>query len=107
MRRSSQEVIRGIWIGPADSGRDMAMLSANNIRAIVVLRSPGEALFIKPRHPDQIAYLVLDCHERTEQNLIGLYPAFKHFVDSHRTAGAHVLVHDDGGLSRAPAMVAM
>ncbi|KDN40248.1 phosphatases II [Tilletiaria anomala UBC 951] len=107
MRRECQEVVSGIWVGPAESGKNLENLLRLDISSIVVLRSPCEALFLKPRFPDQFQYLVLDVHDRQDQNLISIYPSFRDFVDASRVQGQRVLIHDDGGMSRAPAMAAM
>lgn len=107
MRREAQEVLTGIWVGPSEAGKNLEQLRNAGIGAIVVLRAPSEAVFIKPRFPDQFEYLIVDIHERADQNLISLFPKFREFVDQHRSQGHKILIHDDGGMSRAPAMAAM
>ena len=41
----------------------------------VCIRDKKEAFSVKPRFPDEIAYLVLDVQDHEEQNLIRLFPA--------------------------------
>jgi serine/threonine/tyrosine-interacting protein len=107
MRRECQEVLTGIWVGPTDAGKNLENLQRMGITAIVILRTASEALFLKPRFPDLFRYLILDVSDRIDQPLISIYPQLRRFIDEQKSAGGNILIHDEGGMSRAPAMAAM
>ncbi len=107
MRRECQEVLVGIWVGPTESAKSLEKLKRLGITAIVILRTPSEAQYLFPRFPDDFQYLVLDVQDRVHQPLISIYSTFRDFVDRIRALGGNVLIHDEGGMSRAPAMAAM
>lgn len=63
---------------------------------------------MRPRFPEHFVYLVLeDVADADTQNLIRLLPRARAFIDEQLARGGRVLVHDDGGISRAPAVVVM
>ena len=63
---------------------------------------------MRPRFPEHFVYLVLDdVADQDTQNLIRLLPRARAFIDEQLARGGQVLVHDDGGISRAPAVVVM
>lgn len=64
-------------------------------------------MFIKPRFPDVINYHTLDVEDREDQNLIRIYSSARDFIDQEIAKGGKVLIHDDGGISRAPAFAVM
>ncbi|KAF5372413.1 hypothetical protein D9757_011606 [Collybiopsis confluens] len=73
----------------------------------VCIRDLKEAFSVKPRFPDRFVYLVLDVADNEEQNLIGLFPSAKAFIDSAIVNGGRVLVHCNGGISLSPSFVVM
>lgn len=105
MRRTAQSILPYLYLGPNEASRDLALLHSFNITAIVVLRTQQEAPFLKPRFPQSFAYHVLELSDRDDQNLITLVPQFRAFIDHTVRQGGRVLIHDDRGVSRAPAMV--
>ncbi|PWN89913.1 phosphatases II, partial [Acaromyces ingoldii] len=108
MRRQCQEILpEALYLGPADSGRYLPPLHALGITAIVIVRTDVEAPFLKPRFPNQFQYAVFDVGDRFEQNLIRIVPELVSFIDGATRDGGKVLVHDDNGISRAPALVIM
>lgn len=110
MRRQCQAMLPdgALYLGPADSGRSLASLHALGITAIVLVRSDIEAPFLKPRFPNQFRYAIFDVGDKFEQNLIRIVPELVHFIEEATVGlGGKVLVHDDNGISRAPALVIM
>lgn len=108
MRRQCQEILpEALYLGPADSGRYLPPLHALGITAIVIVRTDVEAPFLKPRFPNQFQYAVFDVGDRFEQNLIRIVPELVSFIDGATRDRGKVLVHDDNGISRAPALVIM
>ncbi|TIB91316.1 phosphatases II [Wallemia mellicola] len=74
MRRECQEIIPNLVLGPYQCSKDTAFLTSAGITHIVVIRGEAEAVFVRPRYPDQFSYLVLDVRDSEEQNLIRIYP---------------------------------
>ncbi|CEH15011.1 phosphatases ii [Ceraceosorus bombacis] len=108
MRREMQQVTPGLFVGPSEPSKDLARLHMERITAIIIVRSKHEAPFLKPRFPNQFAYLILeDVQDNEFQNLIRLYPQAQAFIDHELTRGGKVLLHDDSGISRAPALAIM
>ncbi|PWN39338.1 phosphatases II [Ceraceosorus guamensis] len=129
MRREMQQVTPGLFVGPSEPSKDLARLHMERITAIIIVRSKHEsrihpktrlfaasvtshhttrAPFLKPRFPNQFAYLILeDVQDNEFQNLIRRYPQAQAFIDDQLTRGGKVLLHDDSGISRAPALAIM
>lgn len=107
MRRRAQEILPWLYLGPAEASRDLPQLHSLGITAMLTVASAAEAAYIlKPRYPQAFAYSVLPVEDRREQNLIVLVPQVRAFIDQVREqTNGKVLVHDDGGISRAPAIV--
>ncbi|KAJ7164621.1 protein-tyrosine phosphatase-like protein [Mycena crocata] len=118
MRRECQEILPGLLLGPFVASKSLDTLHGLQITHIVCIRDAKEAFSVRPRFPDQFAYLTLDVEDNEEQNLIRLFPAAKAFIDTAIAQGGRVLVHCNGarscfvvlalcGISLSPAFVVM
>ncbi|XP_015119971.1 serine/threonine/tyrosine-interacting protein isoform X2 [Diachasma alloeum] len=107
MRRSMQEVIPGLYLGPysAASRSKLPELQELGITHIVCVRQDIEAHFIKPNFPDQFKYLVLNIADVATENIIQHFPTVKKFIDEGLNSQGHVLVHGNAGISRSAALV--
>ncbi|KAL5520019.1 hypothetical protein ACEPAG_1679 [Sanghuangporus baumii] len=107
MRRECQEILPNVFLGPFQASKSLETLKRIGITHIVCIRDAKEAFSVKPRFPDHFIYLVLDVQDNEEQNLIGLFPRAKQFIDEAILGGGRVLVHCNGGISLSPAFVVM
>ncbi|KAL5501603.1 hypothetical protein ACEPAH_8863 [Sanghuangporus vaninii] len=107
MRRECQEILPNVFLGPFQASKSLETLKRIGITHIVCIRDAKEAFSVKPRFPDHFIYLVLDVQDNEEQNLIGLFPRAKQFIDEAILSGGRVLVHCNGGISLSPAFVVM
>lgn len=108
MRRTAQEITPHLYLGPSESSRNLPALHSTGISTILIISSAAEeaAAVLKPRFPHAFQYHTLRVEERTEQNMIMLVPHIRTLIDGAINDGCgRVLVHDDGGISRAPAVV--
>lgn len=106
MRRKAQSILPYLFLGPVESARDLALLHSNGITAICILRTQAEATYLKPKYPQSFAYQVFQISDSDEQNLIRILPLFRQFIETQaEKPNGRILVHDEGGMSRAPAMV--
>ncbi|EIM21795.1 phosphatases II [Wallemia mellicola] len=107
MRRECQEIIPNLVLGPYQCSKDTAFLTSAGITHIVVIRGEAEAVFVRPRYPDQFSYLVLDVRDSEEQNLIRIYPEAREYISNALQNGGKVLIVCNGGISRGPAITIM
>jgi len=106
MRRTAQSILPYLYLGPAEAARNLALLHSNGITAVCILRTQAEAMFLRPKYPQTFTYKVFDISDSDEQNLIKIAPFFRQFIETEITKpNGRILVHDEGGMSRAPAMV--
>lgn len=75
MRRSAQEVLPGLFVGPYQSSKNLPELQELGITHIVCLYEERERLIVKPRFEGQFQYLPLLVRDASDQNLISLFPA--------------------------------
>lgn len=111
--RSAQEIVPNLFLGSSESAKNLAELHSKRITSILIVTSAAEeAVFVlRPSFPQAFQYHVLHV-ETPEQNLISLAGYIARLIDSvlhasYRGAQGRILVHDDGGISRAPAIVIM
>lgn len=107
MRRQCQEIMPSFFLGPSEVSKSLPLLQSLQITSIVILRAQHESMFIKARFPQVLNYHTLDVEDREDQNLIRIYSSARDFIDQEIAKGGKVLVHDDGGISRAPAFAVM
>ncbi|XP_012260396.1 serine/threonine/tyrosine-interacting protein-like isoform X2 [Athalia rosae] len=107
MRRSMQEVIPGLYLGPYSSASraKLETLLERGITHIVCVRQDIEAHFIRPNFPDRFQYLVLDIADTVTENIIQHFQKVKTFIDDALDSGGRVLVHGNAGISRSAALV--
>lgn len=75
MRRTAQEVLPGLFVGPYQSSKSLEELHALGITHIVCLFEDREKHLVKPRFIGQFQYLPLLVRDASDQNLISLFPA--------------------------------
>ncbi|XP_043284040.1 serine/threonine/tyrosine-interacting protein-like isoform X2 [Venturia canescens] len=107
MRRSMQEVVPGLYLGPYSSASrsKFESLLERGITHIVCVRQDIEAHFIRPNFPDKFKYLVLDIADSATENIIQHFQKVKAFIDEGLNSGGQVLVHGNAGISRSAALV--
>ena len=114
IRRSAQEIVPNLFLGSSESAKNLAELHSKKITSILIVTSAAEeaVLVLRPSFPQAFQYHVLHVEETPEQNLISLARYIARLIDSvlhasYRGLQGRILVHDDGGISRAPAIVIM
>lgn len=107
MRRSMQEIIPGLYLGPYSAAMKSKLesLTAHGITHIICVRQNIEAHCIRANFPDRFRYLVLDIADSPTENIIQHFPTVREFVDSCLSSGGRVLVHGNAGISRSAALV--
>jgi len=107
MRRSMQEIIPGVYLGPyASAGKkNLDALKHHGITHIVCVRQDVEKNFIKPNFQDDFKYLVVELADTFTENIIPKIPEVRQFVDNCLQGGGKVLLHCNSGMSRAPSLV--
>ncbi|KAF7992276.1 hypothetical protein HCN44_001601 [Aphidius gifuensis] len=107
MRRSMQEIIPGLYLGPynAASKTNLKELLDIGVTHIVCVRGQIEAHFIRPNFPDKFKYLVLNITDTTGENIIQHFGVVKTFVDEALNNKGRVLVHGNAGISRCTTLV--
>ncbi|CAG0885597.1 unnamed protein product [Darwinula stevensoni] len=107
MRRSMQEIIPGLFLGPylsASRQSGQSLLDAG-VTHIICVRQPREAHIIKPQFPQSFKYLVLDIVDHYTENIIQHFPKAREFINSCFTCNGKALVHGCNGVSRSAAIV--
>lgn len=116
-RRTAQLVMPQVYLGPAWSASNLAQLHSMGITHILSLRSRSEANsgWIVARWPSQFKYCELEMQEGVlhqqmprdaSLSLLEVYIQSLPFLSDVLSSGQHrCLVHDDIGISRAPALV--
>lgn len=106
MRRTAQSILPYLYLGPIEAAKNLALLHSNGITAICILRTQAEAMYLKPKYPQTFTYQVFEISDSDDQNLIKIAPLFRQFIEAETAKpNGRILVHDEGGMSRAPAMV--
>jgi len=107
MRRTCQEIVPGFFVGPVQVSKDREMLSNLGITHIVCIQEENMSNYVRPRFEGHIQYLTLKMNDDEDQNLISLFIEAKLFIDKAIAEGGRALVHDNIGLSLAPAIAIM
>lgn len=107
MRRSMQEIVPGVFLGPyASAGRKAEPeLKAKGITHVVCVRQEIEKNFIRPHHQGQFEYLVITLADGLLETLIPKARESKQFIDRCLKTGGKVLVHCNDGMSSSPSLV--
>lgn len=107
MRRSMQEIVPGVFLGPyASAGKKMREeLKSAGITHVLCVRQEVEKNFIRPNHEGQFEYLVLQMADSCLESIIPKAKESKQFIDRCLSKGGKVLVHCNDGMSRAPSLV--
>lgn len=108
MRRSMQEIIPGLFLGPYLSALKTghSSLLDNGITHIICVRQDIEAHYIKPQFNDSsFTYMTLDIADMVTESIIRFFPKVRSFIDDAFSAGGKVLVHGNNGNSRSATLV--
>ncbi|KAL7421681.1 hypothetical protein Q5752_003450 [Cryptotrichosporon argae] len=105
MRREAQLIVPGLYLGPYQASTNLHRLHELGVTHILCVRDSKEARLIFPRFPTEFRYMTLDISDSVDQNLITIFPSCKQFIDEALQYGGTVLVHCNGGISLAPAIV--
>lgn len=101
-RRSLQEIVPGIFIGPLATARDPDSLDRLGIKTLVAVRTQTTWNIFKPLFPHKYRYEPLDI---VEGSLLGALPRVKPFVDACLARGENILFYDETGNAKAPLIV--
>lgn len=106
MRRSMQEVVPGLFIGPYSSamGSKLDNLLTHGITHIVCVRCTMEAKIVRPKFPDRFRYLVLDIADCPTENIIRHFGSVRDFINESLDSGGKTLIHGNAGISRSAAL---
>ncbi|KAL3266695.1 hypothetical protein HHI36_010857 [Cryptolaemus montrouzieri] len=107
MRRSMQEIIPGLYLGPYSAAQKQCQkhLIEAGITHIICVRQDIEAHFIRPQFTDTFTYLTLDIADNVTENIIRFFPLVKRFIDDALMKNFKVLVHGNTGTSRSATLV--
>ncbi|OXA53267.1 Serine/threonine/tyrosine-interacting protein B [Folsomia candida] len=107
MRRTMQEIIPGLYLGPyaAAAKSKMQELKDSGISHIVCVREFRERNLIRPNHPDDFQYLVVEVEDSSMANIIPHFRTVNPFIKFALNNGGKVLVHGSAGISRSVALV--
>eukprot|EP00041_Stephanoeca_diplocostata_P017086 m.339974 g.339974 ORF g.339974 m.339974 type:complete len:215 (+) comp20588_c0_seq17:275-919(+) len=107
MRRSMQEIVPGIYLGPYACARSdqLPVLKAKGITHIVCVRQHGEARFVRPNFPDIFTYLVFDISDEATENILQHIDEVSRFLDNAISTGGKVLMHGNAGISRSGSLL--
>lgn len=108
-RRTCQEIVEGIWLGPHMCGKDAALLYEIKISDIILVRAGegAERLILKPRPEiDWIAYHEIEMSDTSVDSSINLFASTSELLIRLRAAGSRVLVLGASGMSRSASLVA-
>ncbi|XP_034246991.1 serine/threonine/tyrosine-interacting protein B-like isoform X2 [Thrips palmi] len=106
MRRSMQEIVPGLFLGPYSSAKPAKpdYLLSNGITHIICVRCTMEAKIVRPRFPDRFSYLVLDIADCPTENIIQHFRAVRDFINESHERGGKTLIHGNAGISRSAAL---
>lgn len=107
MRRSMQEIIPGVFLGPylSASKSHLESLLQNGITHIVCVRQEDEAHFIRPNFLDTFKYLIVELADSIYESIIPHFSQVRKFLQECRSEGGKVLIHGNNGISRSAALV--
>lgn len=107
MRRSMQEIIPGVYLGPYSAAmkKQFQTLRDHGITHIICVRHKLEAYYIRPNFPHDFRYLVLEIADCLTENIIQHFPLVWKFIEESLSGGGKVLVHGNAGISRSAALV--
>lgn len=101
-RRSLQEIVPGIYIGPLAAARDREALDRFGIKTLVAVRTQTTKNIFKSKFPDIYRYENLDI---VEGSLLSALPRVKPFVDACLNRGEKILFYDETGNAKAAILV--
>lgn len=107
MRRSMQEIIPGLYLGPyaaACKNGLNSMLEAG-LTHVVCVRAQVESHLIKPNHPEHFKYLTITMDDSSLESIIPKVKEMSEFIDNCFNNNGKVLVHGNAGMSRSATLV--
>lgn len=106
MRRSMQEIVPGLFLGPYSSAKPAKpdYLLSNGITHIICVRCTMEAKIVRPKFPDRFRYLVLDIADCPTENIIQHFRTVRDFINESHERGGKTLIHGNAGISRSAAL---
>lgn len=107
MRRSMQEVIPGLFLGPYGAACRSRLQDMKNagLTHVVCVRASVEGHIIRPQHPDHFHYMVLDMDDSNLEMIIPKVKAVTEYIDECLNSNGKVLVHGNAGMCRSAALV--
>lgn len=107
MRRSMQEIIPGVFLGPhaAAMKSHLDTLMNTGITHIICVRQDLEAHFIRPHFLDKFKYLILNIADSANENIIPHFAKVRQFIEECLSLGGKVLIHGNSGISRSATLV--
>ncbi|KAH8917916.1 phosphatases II [Atractiella rhizophila] len=105
MRRHSQEILPGLFVGPFQAAKNKEALQKDGITHVLCIADPREQFLLRPYFPGEFEYKIMLIRDSQDQNLVTLFPECREFITSSRSQGGKVLVHCGDGISRSPAIV--
>eukprot|EP01066_Platyproteum_vivax_P000058 Platyproteum_vivax@DN1008_c0_g1_i1.p1 len=104
-KRDAQLIVAGIWLGPYGCAKDETFLREAHITNILCVRSPEEAVFIRPKYPKRFAYEICEMRDYQFQSIIPHCLKMRHYVDSILASNGVLLIHGNAGMSRSAVLV--
>lgn len=107
MRRTMQQIVPNLFLGPYASAGKKQLQELKNvgITHIVCVRQEVEKNLIKPNHPNDFQYLVVNLADSFTENILKKIPEVKQFIDGGLASGGKVLVHCNSGMCTSPSLV--
>lgn len=107
MRRTMQEIIPGVFLGPHSAAMRSHLddLVNHGITHIICVRQDIEANIVRPHFIDRFKYLTLDIADSVCENIIPHFAKVRQFIDECLMLGGKVLIHGNNGVSRSATLV--
>ena len=100
-----QQVMERLWIGPFSAARQKQTMLDCRITHILVIRDKNETNLVRPLYPDTFNYQIIEASDSPHHNLIPQLPRATHYIHSVLSVASNsILVHCNGGISRAPSI---
>ncbi|BFZ60650.1 hypothetical protein YB2330_001691 [Saitoella coloradoensis] len=107
-RRTFQEILPGVFLGPLSSTRDLPLLQSHSITSLLAIRTSQTAALLTPRPQQQqlfrCSYIDLGSAE-DGHGCIKWFQVCKDMIDAELRRSGKVLVYDTDGNTHAAAFV--
>ncbi|KAH8088040.1 protein-tyrosine phosphatase-like protein [Filobasidium floriforme] len=105
MRHGMQNVAPYLWLGSSSAAREISELKLKRVSHILILRDPREASYVRPMHPTQFCYHIIEMHDDQNQRIIAHFNPAIEFIQQAIQKNGTVLVYCHTGITLSPTIV--